>query len=378
MDVATIALPRRLRRAPPAESGWRNLARGLSRWRQVAGLVLSLGLLPALTAALVPLTPALALVDDLLCYLLAVVAIALVGGLVPAVCSAAASSLLLNWFFTPPLHHWSIDAPQNLLALVLFVLAALAVGAVVHVAARRATAAAQTEALAASNRIRTALLAAVSHDLRTPLSSVKAAVTSLRQTDVALSEADRAELLATIEEGADRLEALIANLLDMSRLQTGSLHPLLRPISLDEVVPMALRGLDRFDEVLIDVPEDLPLVVADPGLLDRVLANLAANALRYSPAGRSPAVVARSGPDVVRIDVVDHGPGVAPADRERVFGPFQQAGDRRPAGGVGLGLAVARGFTEAMDGSLVARDTPGGGLTMRLALPTWRAGDLDG
>ena len=151
---------------------------------------------------------------------------------------------------------------------------------------RLRTQAAQSEALAEGNRMRTALLAAVSHDLRTPLASIKASVSTLRQTDVEWTEADEAALLATIEASADRLDALIGNLLDMSRLTTGSLQPFLRPTAIDEVAPVALRGLDGGSGLLeLAVPDGLPLVLTDPGLLERVLANLFANALAYSPAG---------------------------------------------------------------------------------------------
>ena len=136
--------------------------------------------------------------------------------------------------------------------------------------------------------MRTALLAAVSHDLRTPLASIKASVSSLRQTDVEWSEADEADLLATIEQNADRLDALIGNLLDMSRLHTGSLQPFLRPTAIDEVAPVAAGGLDDSLRLEMAVPDGFPLVLADPGLLERVLANLFSNALRYSPAGRPP------------------------------------------------------------------------------------------
>ena len=153
---------------------------------------------------------------------------------------------------------------------------------------RLRTQAAQAEALAEGNRMRTALLAAVSHDLRTPLASIKASVSSLRQTDVEWSEADEADLLATIEQNADRLDALIGNLLDMSRLHTGSLQPFLRPTAIDEVAPVAAGGLDDSLRLEMAVPDGFPLVLADPGLLERVLANLFSNALRYSPAGRPP------------------------------------------------------------------------------------------
>jgi two-component system, OmpR family, sensor histidine kinase KdpD len=228
--------------------------------------------------------------------------------------------------------------------------------------------ASQAEALAEGNRIRTALLAAVSHDLRTPLASIKASVSSLRQTDVQWSPADEADLLATIEQNADRLDALIGNLLDLSRLHTGSLDPFLRPTAIEEVAPVALRGLDGPGELEIVVPEGVPLVRADPGLLERVLANIFSNALRHSPPTQPPVLRARPDGETVLLEVVDHGPGVPGNElKQQIFEPFQRFDDRNA--GVGLGLAVAKGFAEAMGGSIVAVDTPGGGLTIRVALP---------
>jgi two-component system sensor histidine kinase KdpD len=409
-------------------------------------------------------------------YLVAVVAITVIGGFWPAVLAAVAASLLLNWYFTEPIHTFTIQQPRELLALLLFVTVAVAVSSVVHLAARRAvqaarareeaasllelaqtvlggadspaavlehltrthggqaelqervagrwvraassgvdgalpaarridirsdltlmvtgqdpsatpallagyaaqaaaaldrerlrTQAAQAEALAEGNRMRTALLAAVSHDLRTPLASIKASVSSLRQTDVEWSEADEADLLATIEQNADRLDALIGNLLDMSRLHTGSLQPFLRPTAIDEVAPVAAGGLDDSLRLEMAVPDGFPLVLADPGLLERVLANLFSNALRYSPAGRPPELHAFIDGNAVRLEVVDHGPGVPDEQKELIFEPFERVGDRHP--GVGLGLAVARGFAEAMGGRIGAFDTPGGGLTVRVTLP---------
>jgi len=228
--------------------------------------------------------------------------------------------------------------------------------------------AAQAEALAEGNRIRTALLAAVSHDLRTPLASIKASVSSLRQDDVDWSAADQADLLATIEQDADRLDDLIGNLLDMSRLHTGSLQPFLRPTPVDEVAPAALLGLDRSSGLTLSVPEDLPVVRADPGLLERVLANLFSNALRHSPPSRPPELrAAAAGDGRVALEVIDHGPGVPDADKERIFEPFVRID--RHTHGVGLGLAVAKGFADAMGGSIAAADTPGGGLTITVTLP---------
>jgi two-component system sensor histidine kinase KdpD len=454
---------------------------GLSPRRQVAGAVLAVVGLPSLTALLNALQPHLNLSDDLLIYLVAVVAVTVVGGFWPAVVAAVGACLLLNWFFTAPVHTFTIAEPRNLLALVLFVTVAVAVSSVVHLAARREadaarssketesllslaqtvlggadtpgdvldhltashgghaellervggrwikvassgepdptisalrfevrpdlalevsgqaasattsllagytaqavaaldrarlrTQAAQAEALAEGDRMRTALLRAVSHDLRTPLASIKASVSSLRQTDVHWSAADEAELLANIEQNADRLDALVGNLLDMGRLQAGSLEPFLRATAVDEVAPVALRGLDDADLLLIVVPDDLPLVRADPGLLERVLANLFSNALRHSPSDLRPMLRAKEEGDRVVLDVVDHGSGVPAGLKERIFEPFARLDARSP--GVGLGLAVAKGFAEAMGGTIVAVDTPGGGLTVRVTLPALVSG----
>ncbi|MFF3275249.1 ATP-binding protein [Streptomyces chrestomyceticus] len=221
--------------------------------------------------------------------------------------------------------------------------------------------------LAEGNRIRTALLAAVSHDLRTPLASIKASVTSLRSDDVAWSEEDEAELLEGIEAGADRLDHLVGNLLDMSRLQTGTVTPLIREIDLDEVVPMALGGVPE-GSVTLDIPEELPIVAVDPGLLERSVANLVENGVKYSPEGERVLVSASALGDRVELRIADRGPGVPDSAKNRIFEPFQRYGDAPRGAGVGLGLAVARGFAEAMGGTLAAEDTPGGGMTMVLTL----------
>jgi two-component system sensor histidine kinase KdpD len=362
----------------------RVLASGIGRGRLAGAFALEAVGLPVLTICLAAVRTHLAFADDLLLYLAAVIGITLVGGFVPAVVAAVASSLLLNWYFTPPVHTWTIDSPQNLLALLLFVAVAVIVSSVVHLAARRAVLAAglaneaaRAQGLAEGNRIRTTLLAAVGHDLRTPLASVKASVSTLRQTDVTWSAEDQAELLATIEEGADRLNALIGNLLDMSRIQTGALQLFVRPTSLEEVAPLVVQAVDDGALLRVEMSEDLPLFGADPGLLERALANLVVNALRYSPADQPPTLAARAvrggGSNgtggVVQIEVIDHGPGVPPDLWERIVAPFEQVGDQRSGNGVGLGLAVTKGFVEAMGGKLSADATAGGGLTMRIELP---------
>jgi two-component system sensor histidine kinase KdpD len=468
------AVPRRRGRGRLAD-----LTGGIGGRRVLAGVLLAGGL-PLLTLALSRMH--LDLGDDLLVYLVAVVAVAVVGGFWPAVLAAVTASLLVNWYFTPPVHTLTIADGKSLLALLLFVTVAVTVSSVVHLAALRAgqaarsseeaedllalaqtvlggldtpaavldhltrsrggsaellelagdqwvrvassgdagsaaevrrtaarpdlilevsgqprrlssrlldgltaqvaaaldrdrlrTQAAQAEALAEGNRMRTALLAAVSHDLRTPLASIKASVSTLRQTDVEWTETDEAALLATIETSADRLDALIGNLLDMSRLTTGSLQPFLRPTAIDEVAPIALRGLDGGGLLELAVPDGLPLVLTDPGLLERVLANLFANALGYSPAGQPPGLRAMGCADGVVLEIVDHGPGVPDELKSVMFEPFQRldgrAGDPSGGAGVGLGLAVVKGFLDTMGGRVQAADTQGGGLTMRVTLP---------
>ncbi|WP_427919049.1 DUF4118 domain-containing protein [Streptomyces sp. cg40] len=438
-----------------------------------------------LTWLLTSVAPEVGLANDMLLFLTLTVAAALLGGLFPALASAVVGSLLLNWYFTPPVHTFTIADPKNIVAIAIFVGVAVSVASVVDLAARRTHQAArlraeseilsylagnvlrgetsleallervretfgmesaallerndetapwtcagsvgprpaeqpedadvdvpvgdhmalslrgrvlpaadrrvlaafaaqaavvldrqrlQSEAdrakeLAEGNRIRTALLAAVSHDLRTPLAGIKAAVTSLRSEDVEWSEEDRAELLQAIEAGADRLDLLVGNLLDMSRLQTGTVTPIIRETDLDEVVPMALGGVPE-DSVELDIPETLPMVDVDRGLLERAVANVVENAVKYSPPGEKVLVSASAIADRVEVRVVDRGPGVPDEAKDRIFEPFQRYGDSPRGAGVGLGLAVARGFIEAVGGTIHAEDTPGGGLTMVLVVPT--------
>ena len=223
----------------------------------------------------------------------------------------------------------------------------------------------RTEELARVDELRASLLAAVGHDLRNPLAAVTAAASTLQQTDIELTDDERDELLETIVDHAARLNDLIANLLDMSRIQAGALsvHP--EPTVLLGV----LRGVVRLGEgrVELDIPDTLPLVTADAGLLERVIANLVDNADRHLPQGQRVLIRAAVHGGRVLIEVVDHGPGVAPERLTEIFAPFQHFGDRTTTG-VGLGLAIAKGFTEAMGGTLAASHTPGGGLTMTITL----------
>jgi two-component system sensor histidine kinase KdpD len=468
---------------------------GLTRRRQLAGYLLAAVLAPLVTLGLVALGDGLNLTSDVLVFLVAVIVVALVGGLVPALLAAVAGSLLLNYYFTPPIHKWTIAEANNVLALGVFVVVALLVSWVVDIAARRTRQAARASAeselltttagsvlrgedavtavldrvreafgmdsvtllerpaapggrpppgpadgwtvvahsgepalatpdgadvavpvtdtlslalrgrtvsasdrrvlgafaayagvameqqrlsaqaeaarpIAEADRMRTALLAAVSHDLRTPLASAKAAVTSLRSPDIRWTDEDRDELLATADESLDRLAHLVDNLLDMSRLQAGALAVFPRPAGLEEIVARALDDLGPPGrQVVVDIPDSLPEVQVDPAILERVIVNLTTNAVRYSPADRPPLLTASALGDRVELRVADRGPGIPEPDRDRVFVPFQRLGDTDNTTGVGLGLALSRGLTEAMGGTLEPEETPGGGLTMVLSLP---------
>ncbi|MFF2809039.1 ATP-binding protein [Streptomyces sp. NPDC058000] len=240
--------------------------------------------------------------------------------------------------------------------------------------ARLAEAAAEVEAVKAANRMRTALLAAVGHDLRTPLAGSWAAISSLRSRDVDFSAEDREELLATAEESLAKLSRLVDNLLDMSRLQAGALTLHLEPVALTEVLPAALDTLPGSPpqapgRVVPQGLETAPDVLADPPLLERVIANLVSNAVRHSPAGRPVTIRASALAGRVELRITDRGPGLQLPDRERAFEPFQRLGDTDNTTGLGLGLALSRGLTEAMGGTLTPEETPGGGLTMVVSLP---------
>jgi two-component system sensor histidine kinase KdpD len=460
---------------------------GLTLRRQLMGYLLAVVLVPLLTLGLVAMRGQLNLTSDVLIFLMAVVVVALVGGFVPALLAAVLGSLLLNYYFTPPIHKWTIAEVNNVLALGVFVVVAILVSSVVDIAARRTRQAARASAeselltttagsvlrgeravtavldrvreafamdsvtllerrpgqggrwaavahsgepalaapdgadvevpvtdtlslalrgpavsasdrrvlgafatyagvaleqqrlsaeaeaarpIAEADRMRTALLAAVSHDLRTPLASAKAAVTSLRSPDIRWTDEDRDELLATADESLDRLAHLVDNLLDMSRLQAGALAIFPRPAGLEEIVARALDDLGPAGRaVVVDIADSLPEVRVDPAILERVIVNLTTNAIRYSPAGQPPLLTASALGDRVELRVADRGPGIPEPDRDRVFVPFQRLGDTDNTTGVGLGLALSRGLTEAMGGTLEPDETPGGGLTMVLSLP---------
>ncbi|MFB7196375.1 ATP-binding protein [Streptomyces sp. NPDC056240] len=447
--------------------------RTLSTPRLIAGPVAGLVLPVLLTVVLAQVRGTVNLTSEALLFLLTVVGVACIGGVVSAVIASATASLLLNYWFIPPMGQFTLDDPNALLALVVFTAVAAVVAAVVdrslrlsrrsarataeaetmsslagsivrggqtipallertretfgmtsaelvdeppdtgngaepvtavpagpgaflvlrgrtlssserrvlaafaaHVGgaverARLAEAAAEIEPVKAADRMRTALLRAVGHDLRTPLAAGWAAVASLRSSDVEFSPADRDELLATADESMARLNQLVENLLDLSRLQAGVLTLNLRGTGLEEVLPTALDSLPAGGpEVESGSLEQIPAVLVDPPLLERVIANLVANAAGHTPPGGKVLVTASALAGRVEVRVVDRGPGLPPSGRDRLFEPFQRLGDTDNTTGLGLGLALSRGLTEAMNGTLTPEDTPGGGLTMVVSLPT--------
>ena len=220
----------------------------------------------------------------------------------------------------------------------------------------------QAARVAEADRARAALLATVSHDLRAPLAAAKAAVSGLRANDVRLTTDDRADLLAAAEESLDRLAHLAASLLDVSRLQAGARAVFPRAAHVGEIVAAALEALGpQSKPVLADIPSGLPEVMADPAIAERVIVNLASNALRYSPAVAPPLLTARTAGNRVELRVVDHGPGIPAADWKRMFQPFCRLGALGDSTGVGLGLAVARGLAETMGGTVDPRTPPAAG-----------------
>ena len=448
----------------------------LSRRRRMLAWLAASAVPVVITGALRLLDEHLGFASQLLVYLVGSVGVATIGGFAPAAVSAVISSLLLNWYFTEPTGTLTIAEPENLLALVVFVVVGGLVGSLVSRAARRSAEAsrarsdaeslaamaaltsavadplpdmvgqvrsalgaegvavrrrdgdrweavvtdgrcdsepaitapidtatelvvhgdgfgavdsdvlaafssqittvmdrerlrkdaARAEQLSEVNELRAALLAAVSHDLRTPLAAIKASVSSLRSDDVDWPVEVEEEFLATIENQTDRLTLLVSNLLGMSRIQSGAVQLTRRAVGVEEVVSAAIGGLElRGVPVRVEIPVDLPAWDVDPVLAERVVANLVDNAVKWSPPGGEVVLRAVDADDAVRLYVVDRGPGIPQERRAQIFEPFQRLGDGT-VGGTGLGLAVASGLTSVLGGRLVVGETAGGGTTMEL------------
>ncbi len=228
----------------------------------------------------------------------------------------------------------------------------------------------EAEALRRADTIKTALLRAVSHDLRTPLMAISTSAGALARPDLAIDEADRADLLATILSASDRLDHLVGNLLDLSRLQAGAAEPDQELVDLEELVSAALDELGpAAARVEVVLPEESPGVSVDPHQIQRVLVNLVENAVKYSPPDERIRVQVVASGSEATVRVIDHGPGVPAAEHERIFEPFHRGSRKDLSPGAGLGLAIARGFAEANGGRLSVESRDGQGATFILSLP---------
>lgn len=374
----------RLRMLLGASSG------AVGRRREILGFATALVCGPLLSWLMFTFRSPQSITAEVLSYQLLVVVVSLVGGLRPAVFAAVLSGITLDLLFVAPLFSITIDHPLHVLALALYVVIAVLVGLIVDQAARRTRIAQhaaaeaerlaavatdlraselEVEALAETDQVRSALLSAVSHDLRRPLASAVAAIGGLRGAHE-LSASDRDELLATADESLATLSTLVTDLLDVSRVQAGVLGVSSMRMDAAGTVLAAVDelGLGPSDVVLALDP-DLPAIQADPVLLQRVIVNVLANAHRYAPEGTQVAIATCAQGGRAEIRVIDHGEGVPAERHDAMFQPFQRYGDTDNTTGLGLGLALSRGFAAGMGGSLTPEDTPGGGLTMVISLP---------
>ncbi|HEV7132783.1 MAG TPA: DUF4118 domain-containing protein [Gaiellaceae bacterium] len=347
-----------------------------------AGLLASAGAVVFVTASIAELKPYVPVLSLGVLYVFAVLPIAVVWGIGLASLVSVASMLAFNWFFLPPTHTFQLRDGANWLALAVYLVTAIVVSALAARARRRAELAElrereaaalaeevlEAEALRRSDAIKTAVLHAVSHDLRSPLTAIVAAASGLANPELRLPDADRVELVTTIRSEADRLDRIVGNLLDLSRLESGvaSPHPALWPVeelvgrAVEEVGPEAAR-------VTAEVDADASPVRVDAVQIERVLVNLLDNALKFSPPGSPVQVRADERDGEVLLHVVDQGPGVAAAERDAVFEAFKRGGGSAVRG-AGLGLAIARGFSEANGARVWIEDDPWGGHFV-LALP---------
>lgn len=347
----------------------------MSPRRQLASAAAAAAALVVLTLALERHRTSISLTIVFLLYLAVVVAVAAVGGPVVGVTTSVIAFLVVNFFYTEPLHTLNVADPERVVELLVFLAVSGTVATLMDTAIRRRDVieeqTAEAMALTAANDLRTALLRAVSHDLRTPLTTAKMATSSLRAADVVLSDDERDELVALADEEVDRLIMLVENLLDAGRLQTGALSVRVERVDLHEEVDRVVAGVRSVDRerVRVRVEPDVPMIDTDSALFERVLANLVSNALHAgSPDGVVSIVVGRE-PDAVVVSVVDHGPGLSPDELDAAMRPFHRLEDRGSTSGIGLGLPICAGFCEAIGARLEFAPTPGGGLTARIVLP---------
>ena len=362
----------------------------------LAGWVVTLAGLAVATAALLPFRSDITVATAALVLVVPVALGVAVGGFPAVPLGVVAGFLTFDFVFIPPYYTFYVTAWEDWVSLVVYAMVGCTVGVVVaqlgraqrEAETRRAEAqllwaerarlveeSSRVQLLEEVDRLRAALMGSVSHDLRTPLASIKASISDLADPDLRLSDEDRVTLLRTTEEETDRLTRLVTNLLDMSRIQAGALVPYRSATPLDELIGVvAARLAPMFAEhqLTVEVAEGLPLADVDYLLVEQVLTNLLENAARYTPPGT--VVTLRAAPVAgggeVEVAVIDHGPGVAEAERERIFDEFYRprAAGQGPVG-TGFGLAIVKGIVEAHGGRIWVEATPGGGATFAFRLP---------
>ncbi len=333
------------------------------------GLLLSVAAVAVVTACVFLLRPIAPVLSLGVLYVIAVVVVAVVYGLAYAIPVSVASMLTFNFFFLPPEHSLALHESSNWIALAVYLVTAVVVSELATRSRRLADKAVEAETLRQSDAVKAAILQAVSHDLRSPITAIRAASEGLDSRALQLTQSDRDALSETIRTEVQRLERLVENLLDLSRLEAGPAqrHPEIWTIdtlvanALDEIGPDA-------DRVAVSVADELPPTQVDGAHIERTLVNLLENALKYSSPTDPVELAASEEDQALFVRVRDHGPGVGAADRERIFQAFERgAGDHR---GTGLGLAIARGFAEANGGHVWLEATASEiGATFVLTLP---------
>jgi two-component system, OmpR family, sensor histidine kinase KdpD len=305
-------------------------------------------------------------------FLVVVVLTALLGAW-PGAVGLVGSAVLFSYAFVPPRGSFDLHEPDAFASLAAFVVAGVACGIVVtrvntlrQLAERREQEVFEARLAAALQDSRAGFLSAMTHNLRTPLASIKAAASTLGSRGSQLSPAAHDTLVETIHDEAERLERLVTKVLHQSRVQAGAVTPDLEPIDIAELTRSAVRSLHPMaPDQEIRLESDDVIADVDPELLEVVLVSLLENALRFAPPGTAVEVHCSDTEPGCRIAVVDHGPGVDLVDRNRIFDPFV----RGQSEGAGLGLAISRSFVEAHQGTLTVESTPGGGATFVVHIP---------
>jgi two-component system sensor histidine kinase KdpD len=338
---------------------------------QLRGYAWAVGAVAAVTLVTTLARATLALPDLVLAYLLLVVWVAVRYGRAPSVLAAALGIAAYDFFFIPPYYTFAVADAQHLVTFAIMFVVGILIGGLTDRLRREEERARVATLKAHTEEVRGSLLAAVSHDLRTPLAVITGSATALRDDGGEIGAGERAELVGTICDEAARLERLVANLLDMTRLQSGGIEVRREWVPLDEVIGSAVARVERDLEgrpLAIELGTGPALVPVDPLLLEQVLVNLLENAARYTPAGTPIEIATASSERSFTIDVLDRGPGIAPGDEQRIFERFQR-GEVASAGGAGLGLAICQGIAEAHGGRIVAEPRAGGGARFRVVVP---------